>query len=67
MEAFIDYLAEDVVWDRYTASSGHPTFNGTAEISIRIVCLIKSLSELHRRKSGLGFEEPAERLGVLKT
>src|SRR5690606_13521868 len=33
MEAFMDYLAEDVVWDMYTASSGHTTFNGTAEIS----------------------------------
>jgi len=32
MEAFMDYLAEDVVWDMYTASSGHTTFNGTAEI-----------------------------------
>src|SRR5690606_36587474 len=32
MEAFMDYLAEDVVCDMYTASSGHATFNGTAEI-----------------------------------
>lgn len=33
MEAFIDYLAEDVVWEMYTSSSGHTTFNGLAEIS----------------------------------
>lgn len=33
MEAFMDYMAEDVVWDMYTASSGHTTFNGTAEIN----------------------------------
>jgi len=33
MEAFMDYLAEDVVWDMYSASSGHTTFNGIAEIS----------------------------------
>jgi len=33
MEAFMDYLAEDVVWDMYTTSSGHTTFNGMAEIS----------------------------------
>jgi ketosteroid isomerase-like protein len=33
MEAFMDYLAEDVVWDMYTAASGHTTFNGTEEIS----------------------------------
>ena len=29
----MDYLAEDVVWDMYTTSSGHTTFNGMAEIS----------------------------------
>lgn len=33
MEAFMDYLAEDVVWDMYSASSGHTTFNGIAEIN----------------------------------
>ena len=33
METFMYYLAEDIVWDMYTASSGHTTFNGTAEIS----------------------------------
>ncbi|MGO1243932.1 nuclear transport factor 2 family protein [Sphingobacterium sp. JB170] len=33
MEAFMDYLAEDVVWDMYTASSGRTTFNGKAELS----------------------------------
>jgi len=32
MEAFMDYLAEDVVWEMYTSSSGHTTFNGMAEI-----------------------------------
>ena len=33
MEDFMDYLAEDVVWDMYTAASGHSTFNGKAELS----------------------------------
>lgn len=33
MEAFMDYLAEDVIWDMYTSSSGHHTFNGLAEIA----------------------------------
>lgn len=32
MDAFIDYMAADVVWDMYTTSSGHTTFKGTAEI-----------------------------------
>ena len=33
MEEFMDYLAEDVVWDMYTAASGHNRFNGKAELS----------------------------------
>ncbi|HEY1009922.1 MAG: nuclear transport factor 2 family protein [Daejeonella sp.] len=33
MEAFMDYLAEDVVWDMYSSSSGHTRFNGLEELS----------------------------------
>ncbi|ACU04598.1 MULTISPECIES: nuclear transport factor 2 family protein [Pedobacter] len=33
MEAFMDYLADDVVWDMYSSTSGHTTFNGIAEIN----------------------------------
>src|SRR5690606_16372295 len=33
MDAFMDYLAEDVVWEMYTSSSGHTTFNGIEDIS----------------------------------
>jgi ketosteroid isomerase-like protein len=33
MEAFMDYLAEDVVWDMYTLASGHTRFNGMEDIS----------------------------------
>lgn len=33
MEAFMDYLADDVVWDMYSSTSGHATFNGIAEIN----------------------------------
>lgn len=29
----MDYLAEDVVWEMYTSSSGHTTFRGKAELS----------------------------------
>jgi ketosteroid isomerase-like protein len=33
MESFMDFFAEDVVWDMYSAASGHTTFNGVAEIN----------------------------------
>jgi ketosteroid isomerase-like protein len=33
MEDFMDYLAEDVVWDMYSAAKGHTRFNGTEELS----------------------------------
>jgi len=33
MEAFMDYLAEDVVWDMYTSAAGHTRFNGIEDIS----------------------------------
>lgn len=33
MESFMDYFAEDVVWDMYSAASGHTTFNGIAEMN----------------------------------
>ncbi|NQD72602.1 nuclear transport factor 2 family protein [Sphingobacterium shayense] len=32
MGDFMDYLADDVVWDMYTSSSGHSRFNGKSEI-----------------------------------
>lgn len=32
LESFMDYFAEDIVWDMYSAS-GHTTFNGIAEIN----------------------------------
>ena len=28
MEGFLDYLAEDVIWEMYTSSSGHTLMNG---------------------------------------
>lgn len=33
MFEFMDFLAEDVVWDFYTTASGHLTYNGLEEIS----------------------------------
>jgi len=32
MESFMDYLAEDVVWEMFTSSSGHTTINGKKEV-----------------------------------
>lgn len=32
MESFMDYLAEDVVWDMYTSSAGHTKMNGKQEV-----------------------------------
>lgn len=33
MEAFMDYLAEDVIWDMYTSTKGHIRFNGIEDLS----------------------------------
>lgn len=33
MEAFMDYMADDIVWDMYTAASGHTTFKGKEDFS----------------------------------
>lgn len=32
MESFMDYLADDVVWEMFTSSSGHTTMNGKKEV-----------------------------------
>lgn len=32
MERFMDYLAEDVVWEMFISSSGHTTINGKKEL-----------------------------------
>ncbi len=32
MEGFMDYLAENVVWEMYTSSSGHTIINGKKEV-----------------------------------
>ena len=33
MEAFMDYLSEDVVWEMHSSSSGHKTLNGKDEVA----------------------------------
>ncbi|RYF21939.1 MAG: nuclear transport factor 2 family protein [Flavobacteriales bacterium] len=32
MESFLDYLAEDVIWEMYTSSTGRSVMNGKKEI-----------------------------------
>jgi len=32
MESFMDYLAEDIVWEMFTSSSGHTVMNGKKEV-----------------------------------
>ncbi|WP_285008252.1 nuclear transport factor 2 family protein [Pedobacter faecalis] len=33
MEKFLDYMAEDIVWEMYSSTSGHKKFNGKAELA----------------------------------
>ncbi|NGM65143.1 nuclear transport factor 2 family protein [Sphingobacterium sp. SGR-19] len=33
MESFMDYLAEDVIWEMFTSSSGHTVLHGKKEVS----------------------------------